>query len=71
LNIKVDQDLKQAVDAIFGRLGLTTSAGVTVYLRQVVATRSIPFSLALPPDDEDDAMQTTRRLSRSALNLEG
>ncbi|MDR3037542.1 MAG: type II toxin-antitoxin system RelB/DinJ family antitoxin [Coriobacteriales bacterium] len=68
LNIKVDSDLKRQADAVFSQIGLTTSAGINVYLKKVAASRSIPFELKADMDDEGDAMQTTRNISRKALN---
>lgn len=68
LNIKVDDELKRQADAIFSQIGLTTSAGINVYLKKVVATKGIPFDLKIEDSDEADAMELTRRLSRKALN---
>jgi DNA-damage-inducible protein J len=68
LNIKVDSDLKSQADAVFSQIGLTTSAGINVYLKKVVASRGIPFELKADVSDEDDAMQMTRGISRKALN---
>jgi DNA-damage-inducible protein J len=68
LNIKVDGDLKRQADAIFADIGLTTSAGINVYLKKVVASKSIPFELKVETGDEADAMQLTRKLSRGGLN---
>lgn len=68
LNIKVDDELKREADAIFSQIGLSTSAGINVYLKKVVATRGIPFELRIEGDDESDAMKLTRHLSRNALN---
>jgi DNA-damage-inducible protein J len=68
LNIKVDDEVKRQADAVFAQIGLTTSAGINVYLRKVAATRGIPFELKVDVDDEADAMQLTRELSRKALN---
>ncbi|MDR0594363.1 MAG: type II toxin-antitoxin system RelB/DinJ family antitoxin [Bifidobacteriaceae bacterium] len=68
LNIKVDAELKRRADSVFAALGLTTSAGINVYLKRVVATRGIPFALILAEDDEAEAMALTRKLSRRALN---
>ena len=68
LNVKVDAELKRRADAVFAGLGLTTSAGINVYLKRVVAVRGIPFDLRLAEDDEAEAMALTRKLSRRALN---
>jgi DNA-damage-inducible protein J len=68
LNIKVDGDLKRQADAIFSQIGLTTSAGINVYLRKVVSSQGIPFELKVEANDEADVMQLTRKLSRNGLN---
>jgi DNA-damage-inducible protein J len=43
--IRIDNDLKQECDIIFQDLGLTMSAAMTLFLKQVARTRSIPFEL--------------------------
>jgi DNA-damage-inducible protein J len=43
--IRIDNDLKQECDIIFRDLGLTMSAAMNLFLKQVVRTRSIPFEL--------------------------
>jgi DNA-damage-inducible protein J len=68
LNVRVEADLKRQAEAVFAEIGLTTSAGVNIYLKKVVASRGIPFELRADQDDEADAMRTTRLISRRALN---
>jgi len=43
--IRIDNDLKNECDLIFEDLGLTMSAAMTLFLKQVVKTRGIPFEL--------------------------
>jgi DNA-damage-inducible protein J len=43
--IRIDNDLKNECDLIFEDLGLTLSAAMTLFLKQVVKTRGIPFEL--------------------------
>lgn len=43
--IRIDTDLKKECDLIFDDLGLTMSAAMTLFLKQVVKTRGIPFEL--------------------------
>lgn len=42
---RIDNDLKKECDLIFDDLGLTMSAAMTLFLKQVVKTRGIPFEL--------------------------
>ena len=43
--IRIDNDLKKECDLIFDDLGLTMSAAMTLFLKQVIKTRGIPFEL--------------------------
>ena len=43
--IRIDDELKKECDLIFEDLGLTMSAAMTLFLKQVVKTRGIPFEL--------------------------
>ncbi len=43
--IRIDNELKKECDLIFDDLGLTMSAAMTLFLKQVVKTRGIPFEL--------------------------
>jgi DNA-damage-inducible protein J len=43
--IRIDNDLKHECDLIFEDLGLSMSAAMTLFLKQVVKTRGIPFEL--------------------------
>ena len=43
--IRIDNDLKKECDLIFEDLGLNMSVAITLFLKQVVKTRGIPFEL--------------------------
>ena len=43
--IRIDDDLKKECDLIFEDLGLNMSTAITVFLKQVVKSRGIPFEL--------------------------
>jgi len=45
LQIRIDQKTKTDAQRVFKELGLDMSAGVKVFLQQVVHTESIPFPL--------------------------
>ena len=44
ITLRIDDNLKQDCDAIFEDLGLSLSGAVTLFLRQVVKQRAIPFA---------------------------
>ena len=45
LSVRVDEDVKSRAEKVFHELGLTMSAGIVLYLNQVVDQRGIPFPL--------------------------
>lgn len=48
LNLRVDPEVKRSAESVLGKLGLSTSTAVDMFLRQVALTGSIPFRVALP-----------------------
>jgi addiction module RelB/DinJ family antitoxin len=41
--LRIDDDLKRDCDKVFEELGLNMTSALTVFLKQVVRTRTIPF----------------------------
>ncbi|MDA8026776.1 MAG: type II toxin-antitoxin system RelB/DinJ family antitoxin [Actinomycetota bacterium] len=48
ISVKIDSEIKEAAQEVAKSAGLTLSALVNAYLRQVVATRRIEFYVAEP-----------------------
>ncbi|MDO8620269.1 MAG: type II toxin-antitoxin system RelB/DinJ family antitoxin [bacterium] len=46
ISIRIDPKTKKAAQKTLGELGLDLSAGVTLFLEQVIETESIPFTIA-------------------------
>ncbi len=51
INIRVDEELKKKSEAIFEELGMSMTGAITIFLKAVVRTKSIPFSLEIPNDE--------------------
>lgn len=51
INIRVDDGLKKQSEMIFDALGVSMTAAMTIFLKAVVRTKSIPFSLEIPNDE--------------------
>ena len=47
VNIRIDDNVKKEAEAIFNELGLTPTAAITLFYKQVIRTYSIPFELKL------------------------
>ena len=53
LNVRIDADLKKQSEEIFNELGLNMSTALTVFLRQTVRSRGIPFEMRLNIPNEE------------------
>ena len=43
LNLRIDPEVKQSAESVLSQLGLSMSAAVDLFLRQISLTGSIPF----------------------------
>jgi DNA-damage-inducible protein J len=50
---RVATDLKEEVEQVFEKLGLTTTEAIRIFLAQVRLRQGMPFSVALPCDNDD------------------
>mgnify|MGYP004531873469 CR=1 FL=1 len=48
LNIRIEPELKQNVEKTLNDLGMNIADAVTIFLKQVVLTESIPFMIKKP-----------------------
>ena len=48
LNLRVDPLAKQSAENVLRRLGLSMSAAINLYLKQISLTGGIPFPIKLP-----------------------
>ena len=48
INIRVDEKLKKESERIFDELGISMTGAMTIFLKAVVRTNSIPFTLEIP-----------------------
>lgn len=48
LNIRIEPELKKEVEITLNDLGMNIAEAVTIFLRQVVMTDSIPFIIKKP-----------------------
>ena len=69
IQIRVDDDIKTAVDSLFSSLGLDTSTAVRMFLSAALANDGIPFAVRhrQPNADLQEAITDTR----SRRNLHG
>lgn len=49
ITIRTNKEVREKAQKIFGDLGITTSAGINMFLRQVIAEKGIPFTPTRDP----------------------
>lgn len=45
ISLRLDDNVKSDADAILGRLGLSLSTAINIFLRQVIARHGLPFAV--------------------------
>lgn len=45
INIRIDDDIKKEAEVIFDKIGISASAAINIFYKQVIRTQSIPFEL--------------------------
>ena len=68
LSIRIDRDLKDEADQIFNALGMNLTTAITVFVRQAVRQKKIPFEVALDTGiSMQDAMTATERIWKNSI----
>jgi addiction module RelB/DinJ family antitoxin len=62
--LRIDDVLKRDCDDVFGRLGMSMTSAITVFLKQVVRTRRIPFEISCADYHESKAVSISPLSSR-------
>lgn len=75
LNIRIEPELKKEVELTLNDLGMNIADAVTIFLKQVVLTESIPFIIKKPKLNQETikAMEEAEKginLSKGYTNLE-
>lgn len=61
---RVEQSLKEDAETVFQNLGLDSATAIRVFLKKVVATKSIPFALEeepyFSPEEEEEILAAAK-----------
>ena len=50
LNLRIDRDIKEQAELLFGELGMTMTTAFNIFVRQSLRQRKIPFEVSLQED---------------------
>ncbi|MBR2214830.1 MAG: type II toxin-antitoxin system RelB/DinJ family antitoxin [Selenomonadaceae bacterium] len=49
LNLRINPEVKREAEVVLSALGLSMTAAINIYLKQIALRGAIPFELSLPP----------------------
>jgi len=52
LSIRIDRNLKNEADQVFNLLGMSMTTAITIFVRQAVRQKKIPFEITLHQEQE-------------------
>jgi DNA-damage-inducible protein J len=55
VNIRIDDTLKEEADSLFEELGMNMSTAFTIFIRQALRQRGIPFTITAETDPYHNA----------------
>ncbi len=65
VNFRIDEELKLQSEQVLSEMGLTMSSAITMFLKQVVNKREIPFKIQADPFySEKNQMLLAERLAK-------
>ena len=63
LSIRINRELKENAEALFGELGMNLTTALNVFLRQAVRQGGIPFSIQADPFYSEKNLAHLRRVA--------
>lgn len=66
VNIRIDDELKEKADILFGELGMNMTTAFTIFVKTAVRQRGIPFNLTIDPFYSETNMKVLRESIRDA-----
>ena len=52
-SVRIDSEIKQECEELFGQLGMTLTTAINVFLRQSVHTGDLPFEVKMPRPNKE------------------
>ena len=73
LSIRIDRGLKDEADQVFNEMGMNLTTAITIFVRQAVRQKKIPFEITLDSSNEKnisllDAMAASERIWENAVH---
>ncbi|MDR2605759.1 MAG: type II toxin-antitoxin system RelB/DinJ family antitoxin [Oscillospiraceae bacterium] len=74
LSIRIDRGLKEEAEQIFSALGMNLTTAITIFVRQAVRQKKIPFEISLNGPERNgislqEAIYASERIWQNSLEL--
>ena len=69
IQTRIEPDVKENADAIFKSLGISMSEAMSMFLKQVIHHKGLPFSVRIPNAETIEAMRQVREGETSPVTL--
>ena len=66
----IDAELKRQGDSILAELGINSSQAITLFYRQIVRQRGLPFAIRMPNDETIEALNEDLSEQRRFSSIE-
>ena len=66
VNIRIDDELKNRADTLFGELGINMTTAFIMFIKAAVRQNGIPFELSIDPFYSEKNMKVLRESIRDA-----
>ncbi|MBM3701297.1 MAG: type II toxin-antitoxin system RelB/DinJ family antitoxin [Actinobacteria bacterium] len=69
IHLRVEPDIKNDVEKLLDRLGLTTTDAINIFLNQVVLTGGLPFPVKIPQPNKETlaAIKEAEEIKRGVM----
>ena len=73
VNVRIDAGVKEEAEKVFANLGLTASAAINLFYKQVIRTNSIPFELKaeIPNKETLEALKEVEEMDKHPEKYKG
>ena len=53
IHLRIEPEIKADVDRLLGRLGISTTDAINIFLNQVILTGGLPFPIKIPESNKE------------------
>lgn len=53
IHLRVEPDIKEDVEKLLGRLGMSTTDAINIFLNQIILTGGLPFPVKIPEPNKE------------------